>query len=162
MVERAFANGLRRAGLSDVAERSEAKAECRLICVDPARVRELEPVAVPLIRRAVERCGDWSVEAIWSALCERRMLLWLVVRDELAVEGVLVTRLEQTPKDLVCVIVLCAGQHLLRSRHLIGTIEQFARVEGCARLRLQGRRGWRRVFADYSEPFITLEKNLES
>ena len=161
MVERAFANGLRRAGLSDVAERSEAKAECRLICVDPARVRELEPVAVPLIRCAVERCGDWSVEAIWSALCEQRMLLWLVVR-ELAIEGMLVTRLEQTPKDLVCVIVLCAGQHLLRSRHLIGTVEQFARAEGCARLRMQGRRGWRRVFADYSEPFITLEKNLES
>jgi len=161
LVEQAFANGLRRAGLSDVAERSEAKAERRLICVDPARVRELEPVAVPLIRRAVERCGDWSVEAVWSALCERRMLLWLVVR-ELAVDGVLVTRLERTPKDLVCVIVLCAGQHLLRSPHLIGTVEQFARAEGCARLRMQGRRGWRRVFADYSEPFITLEKNLET
>ena len=160
MVEPAFANGLRRAGLSEVAERSEATTECRLICVDPARVRELESVAVPLIRRAVERCGDWSIEAVWSALCEQRMLLWLVVR-ELAVEGVLVTRLEQTPKDLVCVIVLCAGRHLLRSRHLIGTIEQFARAEGCARLRLQGRRGWRRVFKDYSEPFITLEKNVE-
>jgi hypothetical protein len=148
------------ADVSAEAPRSGSKAECRLICVDPARVRELAFVAVPLIRRAVERCGDWSVEAVWSALCERRMLLWLVVR-ELAVEGVLVTRLEQTPKDLVCVIVLCAGQHLLRSRHLIGTIEQFARAEGCARLRMQGRRGWRRVFADYSEPFITLEKNLE-
>ena len=57
--------------------------------------------------------------------------------------------------------VLCAGRQLLRSRHLIGTIEQFARAEGCARVRMQGRRGWRRVFKDYSEPFITLEKNLE-
>jgi hypothetical protein len=155
-----LAGGLRWAGLSDAAGHREAKAEGRLLCVDPARVAELESVAVPLIRHAVGRCGDWSVEAIWSALCEQRMLLWLVVRG-LAVEGVVVTRLEQTPKDLVCVIVLCAGRHLLRSRHLIGTIEQFARAEGCARLRMQGRRGWRRVFKDYSEPFITLEKSLE-
>jgi hypothetical protein len=156
----AFADRLRRTDLPAEAPRSEGEAECRLVCVDPARVRELEAVALPLIRRAAERCGDWTVEAIWSALCEQRMLLWLLVR-KLAVEGVVVTRLEQTPKDLVCVIVLCAGRHLLRSRHLIGTIEQFARAEGCARLRLQGRRGWRRVFKEYSEPFITLEKCLE-
>ena len=160
MVDSILADGLRWANLSNAAGHREAKTECRLLCVDPTRVAELKSVAVPLIRRAVDRCGDWTVEAIWSALCEQRMLLWLVVR-KLAVEGVVVTRLEQTPKDLVCVIVLCAGRHLLRSRHLIGTIEQFARAEGCARLRLQGRRGWRRVFKEYSEPFITLEKCLE-
>ncbi len=140
--------------------RSGAKAEYQLVCVDPARVRELELIVSPLMRRAVERCGDWSVAAIWSGLCERRMLLWLVVRD-LSIAGVVVTKLEKTPKDVICVIVLCAGRHLLRWRHLIGTIEQFARAEGCARVRMQGRRGWRRIFKDYSEPFITLDKSLE-
>jgi hypothetical protein len=38
--------------------------------------------------------------------------------------------------------------------------ETFAKAEGCAAIRIHGRRGWAREFPDYRLTRILLEKNL--
>jgi len=60
----------------------------------------------------------------------------------------------------MCNIVLCGGTHLRRWAHLKDAIEDYARAQGCTRVRMSGRSGWARVFRDYRQPYVTLEKML--
>jgi hypothetical protein len=39
-------------------------------------------------------------------------------------------------------------------------IEHYARELGCVSMRIDGRRGWARLFDDYATEWITLEKRL--
>jgi len=45
-------------------------------------------------------------------------------------------------------------------RDLIGKLEDYGRAEGCARMRIIGRKGWARVLKKYSQPCIILERQL--
>jgi hypothetical protein len=88
------------------------------------------------------------------------MLLWLVVAMD-GVRAAVVTQLVDHPDTgRTCWVVACGGSDLNEWHHLLGRIEQFARDESCSRIRMSGRKGWARVFPDYRQPFITLEKAL--
>jgi hypothetical protein len=43
---------------------------------------------------------------------------------------------------------------------LIDVIERYARLEGCARMRLEGRNGWKRLLPTYRQAGVILEKRL--
>ena len=71
-----------------------------------------------------------------------------------------VTELHQTEWRKVCCIVACGGEHRERWLELIGPIEDFARAEGCAAMRIMGRKGWARVLPTYRIRRVVLEKEL--
>jgi hypothetical protein len=60
----------------------------------------------------------------------------------------------------LCTIVACGGHGFERFGGLIGGLERFARAEGCARVRICGRRGWARRLPDYFVKRVILEKEL--
>jgi hypothetical protein len=134
--------------------------ECQAVRVPPARIGEFLPIALPLIERATARCGDWTADEVVRALCDERMLLWFVL-DDGRIMGIAVTEVVAAPATgRVCSIVLCAGAQVKRWIHLKRAIEAYARAQGCTRMRLSGRRGWARLFPDYRQPYVTLEKAL--
>src|SRR6187551_448615 len=123
------------------------------ICVDPQmvgrvwfRVRGL--IAAALIRGN----GDTTIEEIEKDLASGLMLLWLGV-DGIEIISACITQLT----DGVCTLVAYGGR---REDHLMQTIEDYARDEGCKKVRVLGRKGWARVLKDYSQPYIILEREL--
>jgi hypothetical protein len=138
------------------------------VCVDPARVHEAWPLVAPLIRRAAE-WGDLSdIARIAHDLRNGSALLWLAwdPRSEPRaggehIEAAAVTQLDIANGRKFCTVVACGGRGFQRWLSLIGTLERFAREEGCAGVRICGRRGWARVLPDYRLHSIILEKELD-
>ena len=129
-------------------------------CVPPAWIDAFLPLALPIIRRAAARCGDWRAEQVVDALRGGHMLLWFAIEDGEFLAAA-VTQLVGAPATgRVCQIVLCGGRDLRRWTHLKNAIEDYARSESCSRVRISGRRGWARLFRDYREPYVMLEKRM--
>lgn len=100
-----------------------------------------------------------EVEDIEKVVFEQSGLLW-VITDELSLRGALITQLYTARDSKFCQLVAFGGDGLSVWKHLMADIETFARNEGCQKIRLSGRKGWERVFPDYSTTCVTLEKRL--
>lgn len=130
-----------------------------LCCVDPARVRQLWPHARFLICRAMRRGGIAAFAPVEQSVLSGRALLWLAT-DRGTIHATAVTELAASEWRKVCVIVACGGRDRARWLHLIEGIEEFARAEGCAAVRILGRKGWARVLPEYRMHRIVLEKDV--
>lgn len=135
-----------------------------LICVDPERVHEIWPLAEPLLRRAIERTGLSAFREIERDIRCGNALLWLAVEDEgseITILAAASTRLQGTDAGKVCVVTACAGKQMSRWLSLIGRIEEFAKNEGCNRVRIYGRKGWLRALDGYVQRHVILDKELD-
>lgn len=128
-----------------------------LLCVYPGQVHEFWPYAEPLLSKAVERCGNWTVGEIRQQL-DKGALLWIVWNGD-EMKAACVTRLAMEKKGLVLEALACAGEGQ-DWRRLYEEIEDYGRNEGCVLSRMSGRDGWRRIFSDYDLAWVTLEKDL--
>lgn len=123
-------------------------------------MRRCASFAAPLIRDAIEKGnGDWTEREVWAGLDRADMLLWLALRDRTPL-AICVTMLSPYKFGLACRIILLAGKDMDEWMSFLPRIEQYARDEKCVRMRVSGRKGWRKMLPDYDEPFITLEKVL--
>ena len=130
-----------------------------LVCVDPARVPEVWPHVAPLIARAMRRGGLGEVDDVRRGLAGGAALLWLAWDGERIVAAA-VTELACVRGEKLCTIVACGGARFDRFGHLIGGLERYARAEGCARMRVCGRVGWRRRLPDYRLRAVIIDKQL--
>jgi hypothetical protein len=74
-------------------------SSAELICVDPARVHEVWPLAEPLLRRAIARTDLSAFGDIEREILCGDALLWLAVegeRTKIAILAAASTRLQQT------------------------------------------------------------------
>lgn len=126
----------------------------RLICVDPARVREFWAFAGPMIRVAIERTGLSEFEDIERQVLAGEQLLWLAWSDH--IEAVAITHLTRG----VCTLTACSGHQRERWLPLFAAIEQYAKNEGAKAMRIYGRKGWERVLDGYRAEYVILEKPL--
>ena len=138
-------------------------SSAELICVDPARVHEIWPLAEPLLRRAIERTDLSAFCDIKREILCGNALLWLAVEgagNKIAILAAASTRLQRTDAGKVCVITACAGKDMPRWLNLISRIEEFARNEGCHCVRIYGRKGWLRALDGYEQRHTILDKEL--
>jgi hypothetical protein len=136
----------------------------QLICVSPTSVRDIWPLAKPLLRLAIARTSLGSFSKTESDVLCGNTLLWLAVegdRRSLSIIAVALTELQQTDAGIACVITACAGKKMPRWLHLIHEIEEFARREGCTCVRLFGRRGWSRALQGYFQKNFILERSIK-
>jgi hypothetical protein len=154
----ARSGGWRLADLSAVAERSEAKAECRLICVPPQMCEQVWPLVRHLIARAYQQ-ADEPMPDMAEEFRSAHRLLWLAARDN-DILAAATTSLLQLPSGLACKLIACGGDGLEEWRHLLDRIERYARAEGCVQMRIEGRRGWARILRDYQVKSVVLTKRL--
>jgi len=130
-----------------------------LICVDPACIHEIWPHVRELLRAACRRTALNAFADLEADILSGRSLVWIAWNGR-AIEAAAATSL--TPSDIgrVCVIALCAGRGMTRWLKLIERIEDYAKDEGCARIRVFGRKGWLRVLEGYEAKHVILDKEL--
>jgi hypothetical protein len=107
----------------------------------------------------MRRGGIAAFAPVEQAVLSGRALLWLAT-DGATIHAAAVTELAASEWRKVCVIVACGGHDRARWLHLIGGIEEFARAEGCAAVRILGRKGWARVLPEYRMHRIVLERDV--
>ena len=138
-------------------------SSAELICVDPARVHEVWPLAEPLLRRAIARTGLSAFCDIEREILCGNALLWLAVECEgskITILAAASTRLQRNDAGKVCVVTACAGREMPRWLGLTARIEEFDRNEGCHCVRIYGRKGWLRALDGYEQTHVILDKEL--
>ena len=127
----------------------------RLVCIDP---HLYWPQVRDLIKKAMDRGIGGFDDIEWDILHDRATL-WAVFDGDL-IKATAVTQLTEKDDKTNCTIVACGGRDLNEWGHFISGLEDYARKEGCAVMRIIGRRGWQRVLKDYRVRSVTLEKVL--
>ena len=130
-----------------------------LVCVDPSRVHEIWPHVSSLLKAACRRTKLNAFADIEADILAGRGLLWIAWNGR-AVEAAAATVLINSEVGKVCIITVCGGSDMKRWLPLIDQIEAYARREGCARVRIYGRKGWLRVLEGYEGRFVILDKEL--
>lgn len=126
-----------------------------LICVDPARVGEIWPHVRDKIRAAIERTGLSAFEDIEADVLSGAQLVW-IAWDGKEIIAAATTKLARN----VCVLVSCGGYDREKWLPMFAMIEQYAKNEGCSKMRIYGRKGWERVLDGYRAEHVILEKAL--
>ena len=130
-----------------------------LVCVDPERVGEIWPHVSALLKAACCRTKLNAFEDIEADILAGRSLLWVAWNGHV-IESAAATILINSESGKVCIITVCGGSNMERWLSLIGQIESYARREGCARVRIYGRKGWLRVLDGYEQEHIIMDKEL--
>ena len=130
-----------------------------LVCVDPKRVSEVWPHVSHLLKGACLRTRLNAFEDIEADILAGRSLLWLAWNGR-AIESAAATILINSEPGKVCIITVCGGSDMKRWLPLIGQIENYARREGCMRVRIYGRKGWLRVLDGYAQKYVIMDKEL--
>jgi hypothetical protein len=135
-------------------------SSAELVCVDPKRVGELWPHISPLLRAACRRTELNAFADIEADILAGRSLLWIAWNGQ-AVEAAAATILINSEIGKVCIITACGGAAMKRWLPLIKEIENYARDEGCTRVRIFGRKGWLRVLEGFEAKHIIMDKELD-
>lgn len=129
-----------------------------LVCVDPARIDEMWPHVRDKIRSAVERTELSSFADIESDVLTGMQLVWIAWNGG-EIMAAATTQLVK-PYDKVCVLTACSGYDRAQWLSLFDQIENYAKAEGCTKMRIFGRKGWERVLDGYRVEHVVLEKAL--
>jgi hypothetical protein len=135
------------------------RCTAELVCVDPERVHQIWPHVRDLLRAACRRTELSAFADIETDILSGRSLLWLAWSGR-AIEAAAATILINCDTARVCVITACGGREMKRWLPLLDEIEAYARREGCTRMRIFGRKGWRRVLDGYAQKYIIMDKDL--
>jgi hypothetical protein len=136
------------------------RSSVELLCIDPERVDTIWPYAAPLLQSACRRTGLNAFADIEADILARRSLLWIAWNGR-AIEAAAATVLIHSEAGKVCIITACGGRGIERWLPLIDGIEAYARDEGCARVRVYGRKGWLRVLEGFEQRHVIMDKELD-
>lgn len=131
-----------------------------LVCVDPQRIHDIWPHVSPLLRAACFRTGLNAFSDIETDVLGGSSLLWIAWNGH-GIEAAAATVLINSEIGKVCVITVCGGSGMKRWLPLIGQIENYAKSEGCTRVRIYGRKGWLRVLDDYEQKHLIMDKEVQ-
>lgn len=129
-----------------------------LVCVPPADVSKVWPLARQLIKTAIERTNLSEFSDIEAQVLSGDQLLWLALSDH--VEAAATTHLVKTGGKPVLIVTACSGHQRERWLALRHRVEAYAKAEGCSCVRLYGRKGWERELKDYRVEYVIMEKVL--
>ena len=130
----------------------------KALCVDPAKINEFWPHVSHFIKVACEY-GDDTFETTEADVLNGKVLLWLACEDD-RIAGAAVSFIWKSPRCKICSVLAVGGEQLSEWKHCLADIEAYAKAEQCELVRLSGREGWKRIFTDYTEPWIVLEKRI--
>ena len=112
-----------------------------------------------MLERAINRVdGNYAIEDIQDELSERNMQLWAWLDGD-TIKAACVTQINMFPRRKVCVILLAGGECMVDWLEC-GTINEWAKENGCQFVECTGRKGWKRALKGWREVGITLRKEI--
>ncbi len=118
----------------------------------------------PLLRKAFEASDDTvTFDGVVRDIMAKNRQLWVAGNEGEDICAVAVTSLQQCESGLKqASITLLGGDYgnLVELLKLRSELEAWAKVEGCTRFRIYGRRGWARRLLDYDLKICVLSKDL--
>lgn len=139
---------------------SATPSSARLILVPPEIVDETWTLARPYLDRAaaagtLETSEDWR-----RAVLADDAQLWIVWTDDDRCVGAGITYL--VGAQGVCVIAGFGADNGGHWKRSLPVVEQWAKTQGCNRVRIFGRVGWMDRLKDYAVKGVILDKELAS
>src|SRR5262245_37126419 len=141
------------------AARRPGHERCKLICVGPAQAHEFWPYVAALIKAAMEKGRLTDYAQVEDAVRNGSALLWLAWTGE-KILAAAVTELVQANGEKFCTVVACGGHDRGRWLHPLAGLRAYGKREGCAAMRIYGRRGWLKLLPEYRTTRVLLEKKL--
>lgn len=134
-------------------------ASASLHCVPPQLAREIWPLVKEKLFAAVRHTDLSHTVDIARDVLHGDGVLWLAC-DGKEIRAAAVTLLTRTDRHLVCLITALGGEEMECWLPLLSQIEDWARAEGAALVRVMGRPGWGRVLKNYQISNVVLERAL--
>jgi hypothetical protein len=134
-------------------------ASASLHCIPPQLAREIWPLVRDKLYAAVRRTDLSHSVDIARDVLHGDGVLWLAC-DGQEIEAAAVTLLTRTDRHLVCLITALGGSNMESWLPLLSQIEDWAKAEGAALVRVMGRPGWARVLKNYQISNVVLERAL--
>lgn len=133
-----------------------------LYLIPTPAVREVWGLAAPFLDRAEKRGGAMQTVAEWREECAAgKKQLWFVWEETAdRCDGAVVTYLCQTPQGKTCVIDAFGADRGSEWFPLLATLEEWAKTQACARVRVYGRVGWTEKLKGYALKGVILDKDL--
>ncbi len=137
-------------------------SEIRLIAVTQPHVPDWYEVTHELIAEACARSGGrWTLNDVLKCLLSGRFKLWVAMRDE-EIAGIGISEIIFYPQLRECKVIAATGEDAGAWDHLILEIEEWAMTQGCRKMKLETRPGWKKPMAKYGYELthVILEKDL--
>jgi hypothetical protein len=131
----------------------------KIFCVDPMVVRNIWPLARPILEPAFDETSDSTIEATEADVMSGMALLWLAWDGKKLIAAA-TTAINITPRHKICIVTSAGGVHSKLWDQFMPMVEKYAKDEGCERVRAMGRNGWAKVLVGYEQPWIVLDKVL--
>jgi hypothetical protein len=132
-----------------------------LVCIPPSDVAKIWDGTVRDMIDVGFAASDVPMpDDILGELTEGTRQLWLAVNGEARIKAAMLTQIFQMRSGKALKMMECGGTELAKWVHLHAQIEQYAKTEGCDRVLVVGRPGWRGVLRDYRVTSVTLEKRI--
>lgn len=133
----------------------------KAVCVAPDLVHLIWPKVSHFIKSAyLSNQSDETFEDTEREVLAHCALLWIAARGA-APEAAAVSKIWATRREKIC-SVLAVGGSADDWPALLIPIEQYAQQQKCHAVRIEGRQGWARVFREYRQPWIILEKRFDN
>lgn len=132
-----------------------------LLAVDPKRAKDIWHAARPMIEAAYIKSDQGMPPNILLDLARGTRILWLAVDETETILAAMLTQLFLLNGGAkMCKMQECGGLQMTTWKHLRKRIEEYAKAEGCDRVLVEGRVGWKRVLSDYKQVAVVLEKRI--
>ena len=122
-------------------------------------IKTIWPELAPLIKKVLKKHEkEYTLESIKEMLLNQEVQLWTSYNGQL--EAFVLTHIAIYPKHKICDIFMCGGSNLGNWLEFMNNIEAWAKSIDCKSIRFQGRVGWKRIFPDFKQTKIIMEKEL--
>lgn len=129
-------------------------AEFKVRGYSAEEIPDIWPVARPLIKKALDRGSNYTLNQVYKGLCLREMQLWMWDHD-----AALVTAIQTKKGKKFCLLLCLAGKDMSLWFQYLPLVEDWAKDEGCDEMRVYGRPGWSRL-TGYDIEYVKLVKTL--
>jgi len=106
--------------------------------------------ASPLIRKALDRGSNYTIDQIYHGLRSQEMQLWMW-GDGTA----LVTTIQNKDAKRWCLFLALGGENMNEWSKYLPIVEDWARGRGCTEMRIYGRSGWKKLGFDIEYTKLT-------
>lgn len=134
----------------------------RLVCYNSKQIHYVWARVAPHIQRALDTYSapNYTLDEIFLGLSKAEFQLWVwqgVCRP--TIHAAMVTAIQNDKDTKFCLLLAAGGEKMDEWYTHLPVVEEWARENGCAEMRIYGRIGWARQL-DYDVIYTKMRKRL--